>query len=177
MAPRSASISISGRADDGVVVGVITAAHGIHGEVRVAPSTDVRDRFRPGVVLECDGIGPLHIEHARPGTRSTILRLRGYADRDSAETLKGRSLRVSRDEARRAVGEGHLWADLIGLRAVDPSGAELGTVSEIIRAGETDVIVVSPQAGAQLLVPAIESVVREVDVAAGRIVIAPQEEA
>ena len=50
-------------------------------------------------------------------------------------------------------------------------------VSEIIRAGETDVIVVSPAAGPQLLVPAIESVVREIDVAAGRIVIAPQEEA
>lgn len=143
----------------------------------MAPSTDVRDRFRAGVVLACDGIGPLHVEHARPGTRSTILRLRGYTDRESAERLKGRSLRVSRDEARRAVGEGHLWADLIGLRAFDPAGAELGAVSEIIRAGETDVIVVTPGAGPQLLVPAIESVVREVDVAAGRIVISPQEEA
>lgn len=174
MAPRSASISID---DDAVVVGIVTAAHGVRGEVRVAASTDVADRFRPGVVLECAGVGPLHIDSARPGTRSTILRFRGYGDRGSAETLKGRSLLISRDEARRAVGAGYLWADLIGLRAVDPAGAELGTVSEIIRAGETDVIVVSPEAGEQLLVPAIASVVREVDVAAGRIVIAPQESA
>ncbi len=173
MGRRSASISI----DDGLVVGVITAAHGVRGEVRVAASTDVSDRFRPGVVLACDGIGPLRIESARPGTRSTILRFRGYTGREAAETLKGRSLMVSRDEARRAVGAGYLWADLIGLRAFDPSGAELGTVSEIIRAGETDVIVVSPEVGQQVLVPAIASVVREVDVAAGRIVIAAQEEA
>jgi len=156
---------------------VITAAHGVRGEVRVAISTDVVDRFRVGAVLACDGVGPLHIESARPGTRFTILRLRGYADREAAESLKGRSLRVSRHEARRAAGAGYLWADLIGLQAFDPTGAELGTVSEIIRAGETDVIVVSPQAGEQLLVPAIESVVREVDLAAGRIVIAPQEAA
>lgn len=174
MDPRSASTSTD---DDGVVVGVITAAHGVRGEVRVAASTDVSDRFRPGVVLSCDGVGVLRVESARPGTRSTILRFRGYADRGAAETLKGRSLRVSRDEARRSTGGGYLWADLIGLRAFDPEGAELGTVSEIIRAGETDVIVVSPETGQQLLVPAIASVVRAVDVAAGRILIAPQEEA
>lgn len=161
----------------GLVVGVITAAHGLRGEVRVAASTDVSDRFRPGVVLACEGIGPLRIESARPGTRSTILRFRGHADRGAAEALKGRSLSVSLDEARRAVGDGYLWADLIGLRAFDPAGTDLGTVSEIIRAGETDVIVVSPETGDQILVPAIESVVREVDVAAGRIVIVPQEEA
>jgi 16S rRNA processing protein RimM len=155
---------------------VIRTAHGLRGEVRVDPSTDVPDRFRAGATLECEGVGPLWIESVRPGTRATIVRFRGYADRVAAETLRGRALSVTRSEARRAAGRAHLWADLIGLRAVDPDGTELGTLSEVIRAGETDVLVIS-SAGPELLVPALESVVREVDVAGGRIVVVPQEEA
>jgi 16S rRNA processing protein RimM len=49
-------------------------------------------------------------------------------------------------------------------------------VRDIIRAGETDVLVVSRAQGGELLVPAIASVVREVDVAGGRVVVVPQEE-
>lgn len=163
--------------DQAIVVGVVTAAHGVRGEVRVSSLTDVAERFRPGVVLGCEGIGPLTIESSRPGTRSTILRFRGYAHRADAEALRGRSLTVSRAEARRAVGAAYLWADLLGLRAFGPAGEPLGTLTEVIRAGETDVLVVSPEHGAQLLVPALESVVREVDLAAGRIVLVPQEQA
>ena len=113
----------------------------------------------------------------RLGTKATIVRFRGYSDRGSAETLRGRALSVSRDDARQAVGAAHLWSDLIGLRAEDPAGQGLGTLTEVIRAGETDVLVISRPTGGQLLVPALESVVREVDVPGGRIVIAPQEEA
>ncbi len=170
---RSASTSIDGR----VVVGVIRTAHGLHGEVRVDASTDVPDRFRPGVTFECEGIGTLRVESVRPGTKATILRFRGYSDRVAAESLRGRPLSVSRDESRRAVGDAYLWSDLIGLRAEDPAGGPLGVISEVIRAGETDVLVIDRPAAGQLLVPALESVVREVDVAGGRIVIAPQEEA
>lgn len=156
---------------------MIRTAHGLHGEVRVDATTDVPDRFRPGVTLECEGVGTLRVESVRPGTKATILRFRGYSTRASAESLRGRSLSVSRDEARRAAGDAYLWADLIGLRAEDPAGAELGTLSEVIRAGETDVLVIAREKGDDLLVPALASVVREVDVAGGRIVIAPQEEA
>lgn len=171
---RSASTST----DDGrVVVGVIRTAHGLHGEVRVDASTDVPDRFRPGVTFECEGVGTLRVESVRPGTKATIVRFRGYSDRAAAESLRGRALSVSREESRRAVGDAYLWSDLLGLRALDPAGEELGTLSEVIRAGETDVLVISRTAGGELLVPALESVVREVDVAGRRIVIAPQEEA
>lgn len=172
------SVPRSGSDDDGrVVVGVIRAAHGLRGEVRIAASTDVPDRFRPGAALECEDVGVLRVESVRPGTKSTIVRFRGYRDRDAAAALGGKALYVSRAEARRAAGEAHIWADLLGLRAVDPSGTELGTLSEVLRAGETDVLIVDRPSGGQLLVPALESVVREVDVAGGRIVIAPQEEA
>ena len=80
------------------------------------------------------------------------------------------------EESRQATKGSYLWADLVGLRAETPAGEPIGAVREIIRAGETDVLVVSREHGGELLVPAIASVVREVDVAGGRVVVVPQEE-
>jgi 16S rRNA processing protein RimM len=163
-------------------VGTIRGPHGIAGEVRVEVTSDVPDRFRAGARLGCAGVGDLEVQSARPAPRrrgSTaevlLVRFRGYADRDAAETLRDRALTIERAEARRALAGAHLWADLIGLRAEDPAGAALGTVTEVLRAGETDVLVVARDGGGELLLPALESVVREVDVAGGRIVVRPQE--
>lgn len=171
---RSASTSTSG--DDRVLVGVVRGAHGLHGEVRVEQLTDVADRFRKDALVDCDDIGPLRVESARPGTKSTIVKFAGIRDRAAADSLRARHLYVSREEARRAAAGAVLWADLLGLRAFDPQGGEIGTLSEVLRAGETDVLVIERDQG-ELLVPALESVVLEIDVAGGRIVVRPQDEA
>jgi 16S rRNA processing protein RimM len=173
MEQRSTSKSIS---TDNPIVGVVGAPHGVRGEVKVHPRTDVADRFRKGARLLCDGIGELVVASIRGAADVPIVRFEGHSSRTDAERIRGRTLRVPRAEARRAAKDGYLWADLLGLRAETPDGKPLGTVSEVLRAGETDVLVVRDEGSrGELLVPAIASVVREVDVAAGRIVIVPQE--
>lgn len=172
MARRSISRSTS----DDVVVGVVRAPHGVRGEVKVEPLTDLpAKRFRPGATLRCSGVGELTIASVRGTEREPILRFDGYEDRDAALALRDRELAVPRADARRAAGPGHLWGDLIGLRVVTPDGRDLGVVGEVIRAGETDVLVARGEGGETML-PALESVIREIDVAAGRIVAVPQEE-
>ncbi len=140
------------------------------------PRSDVPGRFRVGAALACDGVGPLTIRSIRGSATAPIVGFAGYASRPDAEPLRGRFLRVSVDEARRATKGSYLWADLVGLRAETPTGDRIGTVRDILRAGETDVLVVDRERGGELLVPAIASVVREVDIAGGRVVVAPQEE-
>jgi 16S rRNA processing protein RimM len=177
MGPRSTSRSISTADDaDGLVVGVIKSPHGVRGEVRVDPRSDVPDRFRVGAVLACDGIGPLTITSIRGTAAEPIIGFTGYDDRPDAEPLRGRFLRVSKDEARRATKGSYLWADLVGLRAETPSGDPIGTVREMIRAGETDVLVIVREGQGELLMPAIASVVRDIDLAGGRIVVTPLDE-
>jgi 16S rRNA processing protein RimM len=174
MAPRSTSRSTD--ADGDVVVGVVRAPHGVRGEVRVEPLSDVSDeRFRVGATLQCAGIGALKIAAIRGTAQAPIVRFEGYDDRSSADRLRNKPLAVERQEARRAAGEGYLWADLVGLRVSTPEGRELGVVAEIIRAGETDVLVVRGDTGETML-PALESVIRSIDVEGGRIVAVPQEE-
>lgn len=160
----------------GLVVGVIKTPHGVRGEVRIDPRSDVPDRFRVGAVLQCDGLGPLRISSLRGTPAAPIVGFDGYASRPDAQPLRGRFLRVTTDEARRATKGRFLWADLVGLKAETPTGDPLGAVREVIRAGETDVLVVARDQGGDLLVPAIASVVQQIDVRGGRVVIAPQEE-
>ena len=173
MAPRSTSRSIS--SGDALVVGQIHGPHGIRGEVRVEPRTDVASRFKKGAVLDCDDIGPLTIESVRGEPTSRVIRFAGYETREAAETLKGRFLRVSREESRRAIKGAFLWADLVGLAVVSEDGADLGVVRDLLRAGSHDVLVVADAAGTETLHPMIDSVVRSVDLDARRIVIRPQE--
>ncbi|MSQ36761.1 MAG: 16S rRNA processing protein RimM [Chloroflexi bacterium] len=174
MAPRSTSRSTD--ADEaGIIVGTIRAPHSNRGEVRVQPETDAPDRFRVGRVLLCDGVGLLKIVSLRGDLAEPIIRFDGYATRPEAANLTNRLLRVSRDEARRAVAAtaSYLWADLIGLRAETPEGVALGAVTEVLRAGGADVLVVTGER--ELLLPMIGSVIRSIDLAAGRVVVTPLE--
>ena len=86
-------------------------------------------------------------------------------------------LRVARSESRRATGGGYLWADIVGAEVETPEGTRLGTVRDLLRAGENDVLVIADESGRERLLPMLESVVKAVDVDAGRIVAVPQEEA
>jgi 16S rRNA processing protein RimM len=128
-------------------------------------------------VLECDGIGALTIASVRGEAAEPIVRFEGYASRPAADPLRGRFLRVPRSESRRATQGSYLWADLVGSRVESPTGDSLGTVSDVLRAGENDVLVVTDEAGRERLLPTLESVVKAVDVEARRIVALPQEEA
>ena len=158
------------------IVGVVGAPHGVRGEVKVHPRTDVADRFCKGAKLLCDGIGELVVASIRGAADVPIVRFDGVNTRNDAERIRGRNLRVSRDEARRAAKDAYLWVDLLGLRAETPEGKQLGVVSEVLRAGETDVLVVRGEgSGAEFMFPAIASVVREVDIPGGRVVVVPQE--
>jgi 16S rRNA processing protein RimM len=144
--------------------------------VRIEPRTDVADRFRTGSRLRCDGIGELTVASARGAPSAPIVRFDGYADRPSALALRGRFLRVTREQSRRDAGASHLWADLVGLRVENEAHEVLGEITDVLRAGETDVLVVRRPGGGELLLPTIESVIRKVDLGARCIVVAPQQE-
>ena len=174
MGQRSTSRSISD--DEALVVGEIHGPHGVRGEVRVEPLTDVPSRFHKGAIFDCDGVGPVTIERIRGEASSRIVLFAGYDSRDAAAALKGRVLRVPREESRRATKNAYLWADLVGLAAVTRDGLVLGEVRDLIRAGGTDVLVVVGERGVESLHPMIDTVVHEIDLAAKRIVLTPLDE-
>jgi 16S rRNA processing protein RimM len=76
-----------------------------------------------------------------------------------------------------APDEGEFYhADLIGLQAVGQDGALLGTVVAVENFGAGDLIEIAPEDGPSRLVPFTRAAVPDIDVAGGRLVVAPPEE-
>jgi 16S rRNA processing protein RimM len=169
-----------------LVVGRIGRPHGIRGEVTVLVHTDDPDlRFEPGSVLATEPAsrGPLTVEAARWHSGRLLISFEGYADRDSAEELRGTMLVVdSADVGPAGPGEFRDY-ELVGLDVLTRSGEQVGVVTDVRHHGQ-DLLVVGtgsgaaggqpPDAGrAEILVPFVAAIVPEVDVGAGRLVIDP----
>lgn len=159
-----------------LVVGRIGHAHGVKGEVSVEVRTDDPDRrFAPGSVLVTDppDKGPLTVAAARPHHGRLLVAFEGYADRTAAETLRGTLLVVDAATAGETE-DGEWWDhDLVGLAAVTTGGVALGAIADVIHVPGPPLLSIVDDDGREVLVPFVAEIVPEVDVAAGRIVVAP----
>jgi 16S rRNA processing protein RimM len=88
-------------------------------------------------------------------------------DRDAAQALLGAEMVVPRGELPDPGPDTYYWADLIGLTVLTEDGGCLGELVEILETGSNDVYRVRGRQG-EVLVPALASVVRRVDLIAGR---------
>ncbi len=157
-----------------LAVGHIVGVHGIRGEVKVAALTDFPERFRPGARLYLGAPTQaiaVQVEAARPHKGGWLVKLASVADRNAAELLRDQYLLVPEDEAM-PLGEHENYAhDLIGLAVETTAGEALGRLTEILFTRANDVYVVADSDG-ELLIPALRDVVRRVDLAAGKMVVA-----
>ena len=168
-----------------LVVGRLVAAQGLRGELRVNPLSDFPERFtRPGprwLQARPGTPRPVTLLSGRqlPGKELFVIRLEGVNDRGDAEALVGQELLVpAADRPRLRQGEFHLL-DLVGLEvrlleeAEGPSGRCIGTVKDLIHAGN-DLLEVEPSnGGAPLWIPFVQAIVPEVRLEAGWIGITP----
>jgi 16S rRNA processing protein RimM len=158
-------------APEWLVVGKVLAAFGTKGELRVMSQTDFPQRFEPGERLFVEREPePFTIESCRWHKGQPLLKLGGVDDRDRAEMLHGRYLRVPGEQlAELEEGEYYLF-QVLGLTVVTEAGLELGTIGDVLQTGANDVYVVPTPKG-ELLLPAIKDVVKDVDLKAGRMVV------
>ncbi len=160
-------------AGDMVLLGRITGAQGLKGEVRIATFTEAPENIAAYGPLTAQDGRVFVIENLRPVKGAVVVaRLAGIADRTAAEALRGVELHISRDRLP-APEEGEwYYDDLVGLAAVSPDGAGIGEVIAVQNYGAGDFLEIR-QAGVRqtLLVAFTEVAAPEVDVAAGRIVV------
>ncbi len=149
----------------------------MRGEVRIKSFTDnPRAIGRYGPVEDESGARRFKLTVRGEAKGLVIARLDGIADRDQAEALKGLRLYVRRDKLPKPKRGEWYVADLIGLAAVDTGGAPLGTVRSVQNFGAGDVIELEGTDGTTEFLPFTKSVVPEVDIEGGRVVIDPPDE-
>lgn len=159
-----------------ILLGVLGRPHGVRGLLHVQSyTTDPRDLVAYGPLVDeagrqvslawrGEGIAEVRDAEGRP-----------LPDRDAAARLTNTRLYIERDRLPAPDEEEFYLADLVGLQAVTPDGAALGRVAVVHDYGAgTSLEIVG--GGAPVIVPFTRACVPEIDVAAGRLVVAMPDE-
>jgi 16S rRNA processing protein RimM len=152
----------------------VLRAHGVRGEVRAEPIGGDPSRFTPGTKLETeDGARSFTVRTARPGSgNAVLLSFEEITSASDAALLRGLYLCVDVDAARPlSDGEWFVW-QLIGLRVLDTTGADVGIVDDVEAGVGNDVLVIRND-GAVHRLPMARDYVMAIDVDAGTITVAP----
>ncbi len=154
-----------------IVIGRVTRAHGLRGQVIVAYQTHWPERFLSlQRVFVGDANLPVGVAAVRLTPRYALLSLIGVETRSDAEALRGLWVKVPRAEAMR-LGEGEFFVhQVVGLAVVTQAGELIGHVTDVLFTGANDVYVVQTATG-ELLLPAVEDVIHAVLVDDGRMVV------
>lgn len=151
-------------------VGIITAPHGVRGEVKVYPTTDDPMRFKglKQVLLDTGKEKlTLEIEGVKFFKKLVILKFKELNDINGVEKYRQKSLYVTREQAVRLGRDEYFIADLMGLRVLDEREQEIGVLEDVIETGANDVYVITMKDGRELLLPAIKQCILQVDIGAG----------
>lgn len=147
-------------------VGVITQTHGIHGEVKVFPTTDDVNRFKKlkEVILETEKERlTMEIEGVKFFKQFVILKFKNSDSINDMEKYKRAKLLVPREKAVKLKKDEYFIADLIGMRVITEDGTLFGTLKNVLETGANDVYVVETAEEKEVLLPAIKECVLKID--------------
>ena len=154
---------------DFVAVGRVLTSWGVKGEVEVEVLTDFPDRFAPDEELYIEGRA-VTVEGCKWHRGRTILKLITIDSVEDAEKLRGRLLEMPQSRLHPLSEDEYYQFQLLGLEVWTNDGEFLGRIAQILPTGSNDVYVV-PVTDGEVLIPAIEDVVKSVDIANGRVTI------
>ena len=150
-------------------MGKIVGAHGIKGALKVYSYAESASSFKPGnsVILKSEGSEQAFvIAWVKPHHKTVLVAFEGVTHRNRAEELIGLELFMAWDSLETLEEGVYYWSDIIGLSVFTIENEYLGRVTSVIQTGSNDVYVVKNEEGqdsAEILVPALEWVVREID--------------
>ncbi|MCD7728480.1 MAG: ribosome maturation factor RimM [Clostridia bacterium] len=149
---------------DRLTVATVLKPQGIRGEIKVNPMTDSEEDLK-GFSYVWIGDTKYKVLACRAAGGFAYLSLRGIADRNAAELLRGQDVTVERSEAPELPEGTYYIADIIGCKVVTKSGKQLGEVLDITPA-RTDVYTISYN-GKEVLFPAADGVIADINVEEG----------
>ena len=160
--------------NDLLQVGVISSMHGVHGEVKVFPTTSdpSRDKYLKEVLLDT---GKEKITMKLKGVKFfkqfVIVKFEGYDNPNDIEKYKGKPIYVTRENAVKLEKDEYFVADLYDIEVYEDNGDKLGVIVDVIETGSNDVYTVKCTDGSEILLPAIKQCILDVDIDNNKMVV------
>ncbi len=156
-----------------ITIGRILTTWGVEGKLKVAIETDFPERFTPGSEVYLNR-QPTTITNVEWHHGKLVIKLDSIDSIEDAQKLQGKVMEIPRSQVH-ALPEGQYYHfQLIGLEVRTARGETLGNITEILTTGSNDNYVVHGTKG-EILIPAIEDVVKSVDPDKGYLIIEPVE--
>ena len=148
-------------------IGQIVNHFGIKGMVKVNPFTDDISKFEElkTILLEQNKkLIEVQIEEVKYSKNQVLLKLKGINTVEDAEKYRGCYLKIARKDAKKLPKDTYFIADLIGTTVYTEEGVLLGKVQDIYNSGASDIYVVKDDNDKQILLPAINEVIKDIDI-------------
>jgi len=156
-----------------ITIGKIIAPWGIKGKLKVKVETDFPQRFTLSSKIYINR-QPMTIDSAEWHKGKAIIKLNTIDSIEDAQRLRGQPIEIHHSQVYPLPEGQYYHFQLIGLEVWTTQGELLGTVTDILAAESNDNYVVRGAKG-EILIPAIEDVIKSIDLDKGCIVIEPIE--
>ena len=154
--------------------GKIVSTQGIKGEVRIQPWCDSPEfllGFKSFYIK--GGSVKLSVKSARVNKNVAVIKFGEVNSVEEAEALRNHVIYIERKSLKLEEGV-YLVRDLVGLTVIDAeSRKEYGKLCDVTVTGAKDVYHIKTEDGKELLFPAIEEVVKNIDIDGGIMEITP----
>ena len=153
-------------------IGKIVNTHGIKGEIRVLPLTDDIGRFKnlKSIQLDDDRHTKVDIESVKYQNNFVLIKLKDINSINDAEKFKNVYIVVDRSNAIKLPEGSFFICDLIDIEVYDLNKVFLGKIIDILSTGSNDVYVVK-DGNKEILIPALKTVVKEINIQEGKIIV------
>jgi len=149
--------------DKQIVIGKIIAPHGVRGEFRLMPLTENPDRYLEMKKLLLENGKEFTIISARFHKNMVLIKTEEITSMDEVELLRGQNVVVNTKDLP-PLEQGRFYvADLIGFAVVTLENEDVGKLSDVITTGSNDVFVVKSTSGKEIMIPAIDTHIKEID--------------
>jgi 16S rRNA processing protein RimM len=156
-------------------VGKLVNTQGLKGELRLVPMTDFPDRFQAGLDFVVESITgeqtAVKLEQARPHKNFLIASFQGYKSINEVEQWKGGELFVTEENLARLEDGEYYFHQLIGMEVLTEDNEPVGVLKDILQTGANDVYVIQRPDKKDLLLPAIDDCIINVDVENNRMIV------
>ena len=148
-------------------IGQIVNTFGIKGMVKVKPFTDdIKKRFdnlKKVYIQNKNERKEYEIEEVKYHKEMVLIKFKGIENPEDANLLRNYYLVVDRDKEEPLEKGTYYIVDMIGLDVYTDDGKKLGILDDIFNSGSSDIYVVKNELGKQILLPAIEDVIKKID--------------